>query len=301
MYRSILLPMDGSELAEVVLPYAEEVAGRMGSNIILMSVLEPGKEQARRVTQCYLDSVGRDLKDGAAKYGGKDISITTIIKEGDPAEEILKYAEEQNVSQIMLATHGRTGLSRWALGSVAFKVATASVTPVVQIRAKGGRPDVREKGIMRSVLVPLDGTTEGEAVLPYIEERATIMKYDVILFNMVEINPNLTSMEALEHRQKRTESAQAYLDKIAERIRQKGVKVTTELRTVLGGEQAREIIKVADEFNVDLVAMTTHAHTGFGRWLHDNIQQTVLTEGNTPLLLVRSESDLKEHSQLHDK
>ena len=297
MYHRLLLPMDGSELAEVVLPYAEELAGRIGSAIVLLAVLEPGKDSARRMTQCYLDSLAEDIKKGAAKYRsesqGPDIEFTTIVKEGDPAEEILKYAEEEDVTQILMATHGRTGITRWALGSVAFKVATASVKPVCQIRAKGARPDIREKGILRRALVPLDGTKEGEAVLPYIEELCSKLKADIILFHMMEINPNLTSIEALEHRQKREEAAKVYLNKTAESIKQKGINVTTEFRSVLAGDEAREIVKVSDEFNVDLVAMTTHAHTGISRWMHDNIQQTVMTEGNSPVLLVRSEGALK--------
>lgn len=297
MYHSLLLPMDGSELAEVVLPYAEELAGRMGSSIILMTVLEPGKEQSRRMTQCYLNSFADDIKKGAARYlsapGEREIVVTTVIKEGDPAEEILKYSEEEDVTQLMLATHGRTGLSRWALGGVAFKIATASTRPVALFRAKGARPDIREKRILRQALVPLDGTKDGEAILPYIEELCSSLKADILLFHMMEINPNLTSLEALEQRQQREEAAKAYLTRIADRIKQRGINVTTEFRSVLAGDEAREIIKVSDEFNVDLVAMTTHAHTGLGRWMHDNIQQTVLTEGNTPLLLVRSESSLK--------
>ena len=299
MYSCLLLPMDGSELAEVALPYAEELAGRLGSRIVLLNVTEPSvsSRPVRRMTQCYLDSVAKDIKDGAAKYlstpGEREVKIETVIKEGNPAEEILKYAEEENVTQIMLATHGRTGLSRWALGSVAFKVGTASVKPVALIRAKGARPDIREKGILRRALVPLDGTKEGEAILPYIEELCSSLKADIITFHMLEVNPNLVSIEALEHQQDAEKQAQDYLKKTADRIKQRGINVTTEFRTVTPGDEASEIIKVSDEFNVDLVAMTTHAHTGIGRWMHDNIQQTVLTEGSTPLLLVRAEGAFK--------
>jgi nucleotide-binding universal stress UspA family protein len=273
------------------------MAGRWGSSVVLLTVLEPGKEQSRRMTQCYLESLANDIKNNAAKYLSepkeREIAVKTVIVEGDPAEEILKYAEEENVTQIMVATHGRTGLSRWALGSVAYKIGTASVKPVCLIRAKGARPDIREKGILRRALVPLDGTKESEAILPYIEELCSSLKADMIIFHMLETNPNLISIESLEQQQQAEKAARGYLADVADRVKQKGINVTTEFRTILAGDEAREIIRVSDEFNIDLVAMTTYGHTGIGRWMHDNIQQTILTEGSSPLLIVRSEGALK--------
>jgi len=195
MYEKILVPLDGSDLAEVALPYAEELAGRLGSEINLLHVSESTEAPYQRMHKFYIERTAETAKEGAEKYiersEGKVIKVEPTMLVGNPAEEIVEYASKENIGLIVMATHGRSGISRWALGSVADKVVRATERPVGLIRAEGTLPDVREKGILNKVLVPLDGSKEGEAVISYVEDLASRLKAEVILLKVLSISPGI--------------------------------------------------------------------------------------------------------------
>ena len=300
MYEKILVPLDGSELAEVVLPYAEELAGRLGSEITLVNVLiffsESAPDLYLRLRQYYIEKMVENTREAAERYvkkpQGKAIKVESRILLGNPAEEIVEYANKEDIDLIVMATHGRTGISRWALGSVANKVVRATKRPVGLIRAKGARPDVRQKGILNKALVPLDGSKEGEAVIPYVEELALKLKAEVILLQVLSTSYQAITAERygyVSYTAQQMESDKAfarnYLEKVGARLKRKGMTVKSEVRL---GIAAEEIIKLADEMYADVVAMSTHGRSGIGRWVFGSVADRVLHEGNTPLLLVRS-------------
>lgn len=162
MYQKILVPLDGSKLAECALPYAEELAkGGNTEEIILVSVTErvSGWTSAPEVQELYRTSERRGLQRAgsevsvtfgkrerqAKKYlskiaeglEAKGIKVRTEVLLGNPAEEIIASAEHGDISVIIMASHGRSGPSRWAHGNVADKVFRASSVPVLMIRAPG--------------------------------------------------------------------------------------------------------------------------------------------------------------------
>ena len=154
MREKIVVPLDGSRLAEVALPYAEEIAGKMGSEIILLSVLQSEEAHEYQKHQNYATKIVNVTKRHIEKYleksGSRAINIGTATRSGSPAEGILDYVGKGNSKLIVMATHGRSGLSRWAVGSVADKVVRATTKqPMILIRAKGSRPDIREKRILK--------------------------------------------------------------------------------------------------------------------------------------------------------
>jgi nucleotide-binding universal stress UspA family protein len=152
MYQKILVPLDGSKLAECVLPYVEEIAtGCRTEQVILVSVTE--RIMGYRVVEDYTqpseerlvpEAVGKEEKQ-AQKYLGKiaktleakGIKVLTEVLLGNPAEEIAIYADTKGCDLIIMASHGRSGPSRWAHGSVAEKVFRASCVPVLMVRAPG--------------------------------------------------------------------------------------------------------------------------------------------------------------------
>ena len=295
MYEKILVPLDGSELAEVALPYAEELAGRLGSQISLLYVSESPEDHYQRMHQFYIEKTAETTKEGAGRYiekpEGKAIKVESRILVGNAAEEIVEYASKEDICLIVMATHGRSGISRWALGSVADKVVRSTERPVGLIRAKGARPDVREKGILNKVLVPLDGSKEGEAVMPYIEELSSRFKAEIVLLQVLSTSYQAIASEGygyVTYTDKQIESDKAsardYLEKAGARLKQKSVTVKSEVRL---GIAAEEIIKLADEMYADVVAISTHGRSGIGRWAFGSVADRVLHEGNTPLLLVR--------------
>ena len=297
MYEKILVPLDGSQLAEVALPYAEELAGRLDSEIILIYVSESAENPNYYMYQLYIQQIVEATKHAAEKYHGKpegkSIKVESAILVGHPAEEIVDYADKEDIGLIVIATHGRSGIKRWALGSVADKVMRSATQPVALIRAKGARPDVREKGVLNKALVPLDGSKESEAVIPYIEELASKLKAEVVLFQVVAQayqiypagDPGVQVPFTEEQMKPLKASAEKYLEEVVSRLKGRGVTTRFEVRI---GDAAEEIINLADELRTDLVAMSTHGQSGVRRWNYGSVADKVLHAGNTPLLLVRT-------------
>jgi nucleotide-binding universal stress UspA family protein len=142
MYKRILLPLDGSELAEQALPHALAQAERFQAELVLLTVFPPveeapgmwspavkqARERARPLAREYLERVG-------ARVGEHGIPVQVVTVEGRPAMEITRYAEENQVDLIVLSTRGESGLSRWLMGSVADRVARGAKVPVLLVRA----------------------------------------------------------------------------------------------------------------------------------------------------------------------
>jgi nucleotide-binding universal stress UspA family protein len=139
MYKSILVPLDGSALAEAVLPEIEKLARCMGARIILLRVsrahIFPGKDP----TKAEIEVVRRaeeyvaEVRDQLAAKG---LDAEACVRYGAVAEEILTHSARNDIDLIAMSTHGRSGLGRWALGSVAEKIVRRSVKPVLLMRAK---------------------------------------------------------------------------------------------------------------------------------------------------------------------
>ncbi len=151
MYRKILLPLDGSELAECALPHMEAVArGCEAADVILLRVVEPlnlpgdyviSPGDRERTEKEHRADAGKYLAQLKSRLDGKGLSLQTEVIEGRVAEGIVDYAAGHGVDLIVMATHGRSGISRWALGSVADRVVRLASVPVLMVRAPGCAPD----------------------------------------------------------------------------------------------------------------------------------------------------------------
>ena len=312
MYKNILVPLDGSELAEVALPYAEELSGKLGSNITLIHVREPIGHWTDRIHQAYMGQISQVTKQLVERYLDKSeerkvIKVESKILVGDPAEEIIKYAEKMNSDLIVMATHGQSGLKRWVIGSVADRVVRASKKPVWLIRAKSAHSNLREKDILDKALVTLDGSKESEAVIPYIEELASGLKAEVTLLQVLPLGYHGIHAEGegylyiyynAEQMASDKKFVQGYLDKVVARLKQKGVAAKAEVRF---GNAAEEIIALATDIRADVVAMSTHGRSGVGRWLLGSVTEKILHEGSNPLILVRSLGASMEGSSQHQE
>jgi nucleotide-binding universal stress UspA family protein len=273
--ESIVVPLDGSKLAEVALPYAEELGARTGNDIALLTVLEFASNQ----DVAYLRRIINATKRHAEKYlvipGSKEINVSATTSVGNPARAIVDYACTNGHKLIVMATHGRSGIGRWALGSIADKVVRAPKNlPVMLIRGRKARPDVRQKRLLRKALVPLDGSILSQTVVPYISRLALKLQMSLTLFQVV---PQTNNHKA---------DAESYLQAQCAELERQGI--AAEYRVQVGSP-ADAIIELADELLVDLVAMSTHGRTGFPFWTIGSVAQKVLLAGNTPLLLLRCE------------
>lgn len=278
LYTKVVVPLDGSPLAEVALPYAEEIAGKIGSEMVLLSVLSSAEPEEYQQHYTYMEKVVDMTMHQVKKYSdGNDdgnCTICTATRLGNPAQGILEYVDKGHLCLIVMATHGRSGISRWALGSVADKVVRSTTQqPMLLIRAKGDHPDVRAKRIFKKALLPLDGSTESEAVIPVITKMAANLQMEIILLRVLaKMNNTLASVES-------------YLQDCCQHLADHGISSRYEVRT---GSPADNIIDLADESACDLVAMSTHGHAIGTLWPLGSVAQKVLLGGNTPLLLVRA-------------
>jgi len=304
MYKKILVPLDGSELAEVALPYAEELAERLDAEINMIVVDDFNMNKAHGHTQIHPNKKVENVQSHAEWYLGQlavkaeKVKSTTLI--GHPAEAIVAHADMEDIDLIVMATHGRSGIKRWALGSVADKVVRATSRPVALIRAKDAHPDVRDKVTVNKILVPLDGSETSEAVIPYVIGLGSKLKAEVILLEVVKRIDHVYGSDMTVARVPYTDeemeplkrAAMDHLLKTENLHKGSGVELRTEVKI---GDAAEEIIKFADEVNADLVAMATHGRSGISRWNLGSVASKVLHAGNTPLLLVRSTGDSNEY------
>jgi nucleotide-binding universal stress UspA family protein len=285
MWEKILVTLDGSDLAELALPYAEELAAAFGSEVLLLYVSEPAESQYRHMHQLYIEDVAGQLKGGVKK-------VTPVILDGTPAKEIIDYAEKNKVSLIIMASHGRSGIMPWAAGSVANKVLHSASMPLLLVRA--ARPPKRAKGkhILNRVLLPLDGSEAGEAAMPYVQELMNRLGAEAILFGVVPPGKHIRTVGGLDYvlypeqdlKQVKTE-AREYLDKVYQQLKGEKGRVRVELKA---GDIAREIIDYAKRTRASLIAISSHGHSGIAKWVFGSIAHKIVQASDVPVLVVRA-------------
>jgi nucleotide-binding universal stress UspA family protein len=279
MYDKVIVPLDGSRLAEVALPYAEEIAGKVGCAIILLTVLESEEAQENREHHAYTTKIVEATRRHVEKYVHNPernaINVGSATRVGNAAEGIIDYINSGTLDLIVMATHGRSGVSRWAMGSVADKVVRATTRqPLLLIRAnKGGFPDVRAKRILKKALVPLDGSRLSESVVPYVTALAQKLNMEITLLQITTKNNHTDT------------NAEDYLQGWCRRFEENGVSASYEIRA---GAPADQIIDIADELVMDMVTMSTHGQNAINLWPLGSVAQKVLLAGSTPLLLIRA-------------
>lgn len=309
MYKRMLVPLDGSKLAEITLTYAKEVAGRLDVEVILLHVANPALTASTPMYRAYVEHAVEIVRERAieirqeAGISGKSGVPSTRAEAvtGYPADEILRYAFEKDVDLILMATHGWSGVKRWILGSVADKVLRASTIPVWLVRANVPEENIRGLGPGSRILVPLDGSELAEMVLPHVEalaqQRGT-EPVDVILVSVIEpldLPASVALPEASlnwgrlseEHMIRARKGLDEYLLNTGEKLKEAGVCVRHE---VLDGRPAEEIIEYADKNQIDLIIMATHGRSGLSRWAYGSVAEKILMSGTSPILLVRPPS-----------
>ncbi len=278
VFDKIIVPLDCSKLAEAALPYSEELAAKMFSEIVFITVI--GSEDHEKLADYY--NYIKKIKEATHHYAGKYLEneaenlceVTTVRRIGDPAGKIIEYAHEIDFPLVVMASHGQTGMSRWTVGSVADKVVRASSTQAVMlIRANDSRADIRDKRLLKKALVPLDGSFRSEAVIPYICNIA------------VKLQMELTLLRVLSKNGSTTVESEIYLKDVCRKIQDMvDVEIVYEVRT---GIVAETIIDLADELTIDLVAMSTRGMSRNNPLSLGSVAQKVFLAGNTPLLMIR--------------
>lgn len=291
MYENILVPLDGSKAAEMVIPYAEEIAARLDSQMILTSVYEASAANTEQLYHVYLERVAeqvqQQLKDWKPKQE-KQVQSKVFI--GKPADEILRYADDNDVALIALTSFGASGRSHWFLGNNVAKILQATSKPLLLIRAPASEAALKQKRLFKRILVPLDGSELGATALPYAELLGQALGAELVLFQVLEpmrlplsdSEVTVPYSESAPEESKRADSS-AYLNSVANRFKKWGLKVSS---IVVSGSPANQIIDYAKANSIDLIAMSSHGRTGIGRWVYGSVTDKVLHAGDTPVLVI---------------
>lgn len=287
MYKRILVPLDGSTLAEAILPQVERLSRGEDVSITLVRAVDLPPEIRERV------DVAATLREQAQRYvqnmrtvlSAKFKFVTGHVHDGDAAAIIVDVAAEMGADLIAMTTHGYSGMSRWFFGSVAERVLRSSKTPVLMMKSfeEGGiEASAPAKAEIRRILVPLDGSKDAEQVLPHARELSRRFDAEVALLYVIEPQAYGSRITAFE--------GGHYLAQLVEKLRAEGDRV---IPATSIGHPADEIVTFARDNGIDLIAMTTHGRRGVSRWWLGSVAEKVIRTMARPILLVRLQAGAK--------
>jgi nucleotide-binding universal stress UspA family protein len=321
MYRTILVPLDGSSFSERALPVATALARATGGKLVLVraasaSVL-PGAHssdlQDRHIEKedmfisadaggagrgeaqiRSIEEAERYLESIAGRLAEQGLQAKVAVPYAAAAEGILTEIAVQGADLVVMCTHGRSGLGRWIYGSVAEEVLAHSPVPVLLVRPTGTAVTLSPEPGGFQLLVPLDGSAFAEAALPHATVLARAFGGSILLVCVVgpPYVPYTEMMAApagaaeianmiLEEEQ---EKAERYLTDAGERLRRDGLPVQT---AVCVGAPADTILQQALATGTGLIVMATHGRTGLRRLLLGSVAHEVVHRTLLPVLLVR--------------
>ena len=314
MYKRILVPLDGSKTANITLEYAGGVVSQLGGvELDLLHIYHPDESGLEAMHRAYIESsvanVSKRVEEmrqkAAAPANVEGLSVHGESLMGYPVETINKYIKDKSIDLVLMATHGRSGLTRLVMGSVANEILLASEVPVWLVRAGIGKDDLDSRLPVKQILVPLDGSKLAESVLPHVENLAKQCgagQVEVVLMRVCEPTlvesgypperatgiRSMMSVDWDEHRRKETlkemSATRAYLYKTGDGLKKKGLNVRTDTLT---GDPALKIIDYLGKNKFSVVAMATHGRSGIGRLAYGSVAEQILLKASTPFLLVR--------------
>lgn len=308
MYSRMLVPLDGSELAEMVCTYAKELAGRLDIDVVLLHVSSPGSQSVVPMERAYIEHVAeivqgqiKDVQKKTEPQGkSKPVKVTGELVVGYEAEEILSYAEKNSIDLILLGSHGRSGIKRWTIGSVAGKVMGATKIPVWLIKPRTPEETPYDKWPRRTLIVPLDGSELAESVLPHAEalvkQRGT-EPMDIVLLRVSEpmtiptyYSPDMSGVSLdwgnfiQQDTIKRKQAAKDYLAAIEKQLKEKSITVKS---AVIEGKTNDEIVDYANKQPFSMIIMATHGRSGLSRLVYGSAAANILNGVSRPMFIIK--------------
>ena len=300
MFAHLLVPLDGSGLAETVLPYVRAFAhaGTDRPRVTLLHLVERGApgtvHGARHLTT--VTEAEAYLAETAATLRADGVTVDTHLdtnERGDTAGRIVDHVAEMDADLVVLCAHGRSGLGRWLFGSIAQKVLAVGVAPVLMVLPIAGH-EPRPPALQR-ILLPLDGTPDAEAALPLAEEIAralggmmhltlvvpTVGSLSGAMSSVARFSPNVTA-QLLD---RAGDDATLYLQALADRLTAAGIRVET---SIARDDPATAIIEEARRIRAGLIVMASHGRAGFGGAWAGSVSNKVLARSPGPFLLIRA-------------
>lgn len=306
MFTRVLVPLDGSPRAERAVPVAAKIAAANHGTVVLVRVMTlPIVYGAALVPSLSVETMEAErmectgyLSDITNLPALMNLGTETVVMQGVPAQSILEATSSKKADLVVMTSHGRTGLSRWMLGSVAQQIAHHAPVPVLVLRAEGPtlatqHPDVEH---LPRLLVPLDGSPLAEAALEPAAELTAVLSPEPALHLALVVSP-YEAVEANMPEALVVDGAKSYLGKIASRLKSEHPELSVTWSVGVGLDIAETLIRIAERGDdtegagvfggCDAIAIATHGRTGFARWALGSITERVLHSTKLPLLIVR--------------
>ena len=312
MFDSILVPLDGSLLAEGVLPHAIALARAFNAKITLLRVLD--KNQAcespqmfdllnwqiyKTEAKLYLEKIGSRLQ----KSG---LQAQEMVLEGLVAETITDYSQSHGMKLVILSSHGHTGLSQWGISSITQKIIFSAPTSVLIIRAHqpaSSEAEPKEQPYAQ-ILAPLDGSWRAENVLPVVTLFARFHQSQVHIAHVVK-TPEMARHMPLEREDielsnrvvaRNREEAIRYLDQMRQHSPLAGIDIKTHLLT--SDNAASALHDLVQSEHIDMVALSAHGYSGNNQWPYGSMVNNFILYGKVPLLIVQDLPPREESLQV---
>lgn len=302
LFKHILLPLDGSSVAEEAITHALQLARNCGAEIHLLHVqrttshtdehsIDPVHWRLRRAElRSYLNRLADDIS-------GKEIAVTVSVREGRPAEQIVEYCEEADIDLIVFTAYGKGGVSRFHFGSTAQKVFSGSGRSFMIVRPGEAAPDP-DQFAYRRILISVDGSPHSEWMACQVAAMMRGQPAELILLQVIAVPEMPRRMPITREEQATREkfvennrrAAQTYLDEMAQQL-ENGIKVS--FRLLIAENMADSICKTAAEEGVDLIAMSAHDWQSGGQRVMGNICQTVMCHSPIPVLVLQDRSETR--------
>ncbi len=295
MFKRLLVPLDGSRLAEAVLPAAVFIAEHFQATIILFHALEQAAPATvhgeRHLMQA--EEAGSYLAELAARVARPNLTVETNVhpaREADVARSIIEHITELSADLVFLCAHGRSGLRDMVVGSIAQQVISGGTTPVFFVR-----PSETETPFeCHKILVPLDSEAVHEPAVPVASALAQACGAALSLLTVVPTSGTLSGQRAatgmllpatmtavLDLAQR---GAVEYLQDLSTRLMAEGVGTTA---TVTRGEVAPAILSATEREQADLIVLATHGRRSLDAFWSGSVTPKILGRSNVPVLLVR--------------
>ena len=298
MFRTVVVPLDGSPFAEQALPHALGIVRRAGATLDLVHVhvlhvaeehkvarysYDPGiDKEHQREEQLYLESTAKSLATASP------VPWTAAVVSGLDSDGILERVQDREADLIVMTTHGRGPLDRFFLGGVADELVRQAAVPVLLVRPRDPVPGSVPEPLLEHVLVPLDGSSLAESVLKPALDFVRLWEGRCTLLRVIEASLATTAGWPNRPRppeQEQVMAAKEYLEQIAGRVREKGTPVQT--RIIVAPHAAPAILEEAQRERCDFIAMATHGWGGLRRMLLGSVTDKVIRGSSLPVLAYR--------------
>lgn len=287
MIEYLLVPLDGSPLADQILPYVRVLGRALNVPVRLLHVDRAAAAPAETVphfADAYLERAALTIQQAG-------LTVERHLMASAPADAILTYMQQHPFGLTMMVTHGYSGLRQWALGSVTDRVVSATSAPVFVVRAT---MTPQSEPQLQHLLVPLDGSSLSDQALPVASLLAHCTGAHIHLLSAVfPVETEIYDAETLPMKQRSQsllpllqQERQHHLAQAAGQL--DGLTVSVQVTV---GKAVETIIAAAAKQHADLIVMATHGYSGFRRWALGSVANEVLRTTDTPLLLVRVEKE----------